>query len=121
MGALGPYSPIRKAGDNYFISGQVGVNADKKAAADVQEQCKQALENLKDLLKSADLTLADVVKTTVFLKDIGDFQMVNEVYMSYFPEPRPARTCLAVSSLPKVADHELLVEIEAVAYKGSTT
>lgn len=114
---FGPYSPVRQAENMYFVSGQVGVDAHKKAPEDVVGQARQALENMKTVLESADLTMDNVTKTTIFLKDIDDFAAVNDVYVEYFPEPRPARSCVQVAALPKVADNELLVEIEAVACK----
>jgi 2-iminobutanoate/2-iminopropanoate deaminase len=116
---FGPYSPIRRAGEFYYISGQVGVS-DGSAASNVTMQTEQALNNLQNVLKSADLTMAEVVKTTVFLKNMADFGAVNKAYMSHFPEPRPARSCIEVAALPNVADNELLVEIEAIAYKDSS-
>ena len=114
---FGPYTPVRKAGDYYFVSGQVGVDSDKKAAPTVEAQCHQVLKNLGTVLKNAGLTMVDVVKTTIFLQDITDYAAVNDIYVTYFPEPRPARSCVAVAALPNVADNTLLIEIEAVAYK----
>lgn len=115
--AFGPYSPIRQAGDYYFVSGQVGVTPERTAREDVTRQSQQALQNLESVLQSAGLAMADVVKTTIFLKNIADFAAVNEVYITHFPEPRPARSCVEVAGLPKLTDNALLVEIEAVAYK----
>lgn len=115
----GPYSPVRQAGDYYFISGQVGVNpATKQAAAGIAEQTHQALTNLQAVLQPAGLSLEDVVKTTVFLTNMEHFTEVNSVYVEHFTSvPRPARSCVGVAKLPNVAHNELLVEIEAVAYK----
>jgi 2-iminobutanoate/2-iminopropanoate deaminase len=118
---FGPYSPVRRAGDYYFVSGQVGVDAAKHAEADVAHQASQALENLRAVLNGAGLTPADVVKTTVFLKHMSDFDAVNEIYTGFFSDPRPARSCVEVASLPQVADNELSVEIEATAYKGASS
>lgn len=120
MSALtyGPYMPVKKAGDFYFVSGQVGVRPDAKTAAeDISQQTNQALGNLKSVLQEAGLSLANVVKTTVFLTNIGDFAAMNEVYEQAFTVPRPARSTVAVKELPRIADKPLLVEIEAVAYK----
>jgi 2-iminobutanoate/2-iminopropanoate deaminase len=116
---FGPYSPIRQAGTLYFVSGQVGIDAYRQAANDVASQTHQALANMRDALESAGLFMGNVVKTTIFLKNIDDFTVVNEVYVSYFPELRPARSCVGIASLPKLADNELLIEIEAIAYKES--
>lgn len=114
----GPYSPIRKAGSHYFISGQVGINPEtKQASASVTEQTAQLFENMRAVLGQAGLTFHDVVKTTVFLKNMSDFTAMNEIYLTYFAAPRPARSCVEVARLPVLADEALLVEIEAVAYK----
>jgi 2-iminobutanoate/2-iminopropanoate deaminase len=119
---FGPYSPIREAGGLYFVSGQIGVDpATKSAREDVQAQTKQALDNLAGVLKTAELTLADVVKTTVFVTDMSDFAAVNEVYLGYFDDPRPARSCVAVRELPRVgAGVPLRVEIEAIALRPTS-
>ena len=115
--ALGPYSHaqvVRLHGGNriVFTSGQVGLNPETKELAEgVKEQTKQALTNLATVLSGAGLTLADVVKTTVFLVDIADWATVNEVYARVVPQPFPARSAFAVRELPKGAK----VEIEAVA------
>ena len=114
---FGPYSPIRQADDVYFVSGQVGVDpATKQAAESVAEQTKQVLENMRSLLEAKGLSMQDVVKTTIFVTDMGDFAAVNEVYVTYFAEPRPARATVAVAELPRVAgDVPIKVEIEAIA------
>lgn len=114
---FGPYSAVRKAGSYYFISGQVGVDKDKKTVGDVVAQTHQALRNLDDVLASEGLGFNDVVKTTLFLTEMSDFTTVNEVYLKYFAVPRPARSCVGVAELPDVGDKNLLIEIEAVAYK----
>ena len=79
----------------------------------IEEQAKQVLENLKNVLEAAGSSLNKVVKTTVFIKDMDSFAKVNEVYAKYFSEPYPARSCVEVSKLPK----GVLIEIEAVAIK----
>src|SRR5690242_16442206 len=114
---FGPYAPVRQTGDLYFVSGQVGVDPDTKTASeDIAEQTHQALKNLKSMIEGAGLTLDHIVKTTVFLVDMGDFPVVNEVYMGYFNEPRPARSTVCVKELPRVAgDTPIKIEIEAVA------
>lgn len=116
---FGPYSPVKKAGDFYFISGQVGVDPSTKTAQrDVAAQTRQAIHNLQAVAREAGLEPAGIVKTTVFLTNMDDFAAMNEVYESSFDAPRPARSAIAVRELPRVAgDTKLLVEIEAVAYK----
>ena len=115
---FGPYSPLRQAGEHYFTSGQIGVDQTTKTApADVSAQTSAALTNLSSVLNTAKLHLDDVVKTTVYLTDMGDFAKMNEIYLQFFAEPRPARTCVAVAELPRVADVSLKVEIEAVAMR----
>ncbi len=117
--AYGPYTPIVRAGDYYYVSGQIGVSTSTKTAPDnIAEQAAQTLHNLRSVLEAAGLTMNDVVKTTVFLTDMGHFGEFNEVYMQYFEAPRPARSCIAVRELPRVGGGtDLLVEIEAVAYR----
>lgn len=119
---FGPYSPVRQAGSFYFISGQIGVDlATKQAPEGLDEQVKQLFVNLEEALAEENLTLNNIVKTTIFLKSMDDFGAVNDIYVTYFDEPRPARSCVEVSSLPKVAQNgvPLLIEIEAVAVMGS--
>lgn len=118
--AFGPYSPVYRADNLYFISGQLGIVPDtKKAAPDIKAQAHQAMKNLEDVLASKNLDMNSLVKTTIYLTDMNDFGIVNEIYVSYFEKskPKPARTCAEVSGLPKLANHPLLIEIEAVAYK----
>lgn len=114
---FGPYSPIRKSGSFYFVSGQVGVDpATGKASDDIAQQTRQVLRNLSAVLESVGLRLDQVVKTTVFLADMSDFGAMNTVYESLFSAPRPARSTIAVKELPRVGDEApLLVEIEAIA------
>ncbi|HUS26493.1 MAG TPA: Rid family detoxifying hydrolase [Nevskiaceae bacterium] len=116
---FGPYSPVRQAGTLYFISGQVGVDvATKTAPHGVADQTRLALANLAGALDSVGLTPDDVLKTTVYLADMGDFAAMNDIYVQFFVEPRPARACVAVKELPRVAgDIPIRVEIEAVAAK----
>ncbi len=114
----GPYSAVRQAGDWYFISGQVGIDPQSKLAQpSFSGQMQQVLANLDGLLAAHSLSPNDVVKTTIFLRNMDDFAACNELYVQYFPEPRPARSSVEVSSLPHLADTELMVEIEAIAYK----
>ncbi len=114
-----PYSPVRQVGNMYFVSGHTGVDiATASASLGVTEQTHKVFKNLKVTLQAHGLTLDDIVKTTIFLTDMGDFPAVNEVYANYFKDPKPARSTVAVRELPRVAgDTNLKVEIEAVAYK----
>lgn len=120
MKTFGPYSPIYQTGNHYFVSGQVGVDPkSKKVSAAIGAQTKQTMKNIQAVLETRGLSFSDLAKTTIFLRDINDFKKVNEIYESYFnpSAPKPARSCVEISKLPKVAAVELLIEIEAVAYK----
>ena len=109
--ALGPYSHAVLAGNTLYISGQLGLDpATGALAASVTEQAEQGLKNLGAILQAAGMDYGDVVKTTVFLADMGDFAAFNEVYARYFTS-KPARSCVAVKDLPK----GVLCEIEAIA------
>jgi 2-iminobutanoate/2-iminopropanoate deaminase len=120
--AFGPYSPVRQAGDTYYISGQVGVDAEsKRASSMVEVQVDQSLKNLGTALESVGLTYDDVIKTTLYLTDMDDFIAVNDAYMGYFKEPRPARTTIGIAELPRVAgDIKLVFEIDAVAVRSAS-
>jgi len=111
--AIGPYSQAVDAGDFVFVAGQVPiVPAEGKIVAErVAGQTRQVLENIKEILAAAGLGLENVVKTTVFLRSMGDFREMNEVYAVYFANDPPARATIEVAGLPLGA----LVEIEAVA------
>lgn len=111
--AIGPYSQAIAANGLVFISGQLPVvPATGNFPSDcVEAQTQQSLENVQAILNAANCSLADVVKTTVFLKDMSDFPKVNAVYAKFFKEDCPARACIEVARLPKDA----LVEIEAIA------
>lgn len=113
--AIGPYSQgIKAEGNLFFLSGQLPINpADGTMPDDIQAQTQQSLLNAQAILKSAGLTLDDVVKTTVLLSDIADFGPMNEVYARFFGKPFPARSAFAVRDLPKGAR----VEIEMIAVK----
>jgi 2-iminobutanoate/2-iminopropanoate deaminase len=117
--AFGPYSPVRRAGNLYFVSGQVGVEPNTHAAdTGAVPQMIMAMKNVLRVLTMAGLGYDDVVKTTLYLTDMNDFGVVNEVYMSYFKEPRPARSTVAVAELPRVGKGvNLRVEIEAIALR----
>jgi 2-iminobutanoate/2-iminopropanoate deaminase len=113
--AVGPYSPAVGAGDYLFVSGQVALDTGGKIVGYTpKDQARKALENLGATLQAAGLSLDDVVKTTIFLKDMDEFAAVNEVYGEFFSEPYPARSTVEVARLPK----DLHVEIEAIAYRG---
>jgi 2-iminobutanoate/2-iminopropanoate deaminase len=111
-GAIGPYSQGIRAGELVFTAGQVGADPATGTLADgVAAQADRALRNLTSILDAAGSSLDRVVKTTIFLVDLADFEAVNEVYASHFSAPYPARSTVAVRALPKDA----LVEIEAIA------
>lgn len=111
--AIGPYSQAVRVGSIIFCAGQVPLDpkTGEIVSQDIAEQTRRVLENVTAILRSEGLTLANVVKTTVFLADFGDFQKMNEVYATYFKNPAPARSTVGVSTLPKNAR----VEIEAIA------
>lgn len=118
--SFGPYSPIRQAGQFYFVSGQVGVDpVTKQTPKTASEQTSQALINLASTLANEGLEMQDVVKTTIYLANMDDFGTVNDVYSGHFQPPRPARATVAVQELPRVGGKTpILVEIEAIAMKG---
>ena len=112
--AVGPYCHAKLAGNTLYTSGQLGlIPATGELPQGVEAQAAQALENLKAVLAAAGMDCADVVKTTVFLADMGDFAAVNAIYAQYLPGEAPARSCVQVAALPKGAQFE----IEAVAVK----
>ena len=114
--AIGPYSAYRMAGDFLFASGQIPLNpaTNELVNGDISAQTRQVLENIKGILAENGLNFGNVIKTTVFLADISDFAAMNEVYASYFSEPYPARSAVAVRDLPKGTR----VEIEIIAAKS---
>ena len=110
--AIGPYSQAIRAGGMVYVSGMLGIDpSDGNLKETVTEQAEQALKNLSAVLKEAGTDTGSVVKTTVFLTDMGAFGAVNEIYARYFTAPFPARSCVQVSALPKGG----LFEIEAIA------
>ncbi|GAA8972877.1 RidA family protein [Helicobacter pylori] len=113
--AIGPYSQAIATNDLVFISGQLGIDAStgEFKGTDIHSQTTQSMENIKAILKEVGLGMDSVVKTTILLKSLDDFSVVNEIYGSYFKEPYPARATFQVARLPKDA----LVEIEAIAIK----
>ncbi|MBA7521178.1 2-iminobutanoate/2-iminopropanoate deaminase [subsurface metagenome] len=112
--SIGPYSPALKVGNLIFASGQVPVDpkTGEMIEGDIEAQTKRVLENLKAVLKPYSIGLENVVKATVFLKDMNNFSRVNKVYGEYFKEKFPARSCVEVSRLPKDTE----IEIEAIAF-----
>ncbi len=114
--AIGPYSQAIEAGNLIFLSGQIPINpaTGEMVSGDIRQQTRRVLENLKHVLESRGLSMKQVVKTTIFLKDLGNFGPVNEVYASFFPEAPPARSTVQVAGLPRNTD----IEIEAIAFNG---
>ncbi|XP_015235134.1 2-iminobutanoate/2-iminopropanoate deaminase isoform X2 [Cyprinodon tularosa] len=114
--AIGPYSQAVVVDRTMYISGQIGMNVASGQLVDggVQAQTKQALSNMGEILKAAGCDYTNVVKTTVLLKDINDFNSVNDIYKTFFSSNFPARAAYQVAALPRGA----LVEIEAVAVLG---
>ena len=112
--AIGPYSQAIQAGPFLFVSGQVPIDPStgELVAGDIRQQTRQVLENIKNILGSRGLAMEQVVKTTLFLKDMGNFSQVNEVYASYFQAEPPARSTVEVAKLPRNVD----IEIEAIAF-----
>lgn len=112
--AIGPYSQVVIVGDFVYTSGQIPLNpATGELVTDIKLATKQSMENIKAILEEAGTSLNNVVKTSIFLKDLNDFEAVNEVYGTYFIENKPARSCVQVAKLPKDA----VIEIEAIAVK----
>ncbi len=111
--AIGPYSQAIKANGFVFISGQIPLDprTQQLVEGDIAGQTERVLENLKGIVEAAGSSLARTVKTTVFLKDLGDFAAMNEVYGRYFPSSPPARATVEVSRLPR----DVRVEIELIA------
>ena len=114
--AIGPYSQAIQVGHLIYTSGQLPIDPATGVFAEggIKEQTRQSLTNVKAILEEAGLTMSNVVKTTVFLADMGDFADMNAVYAEFFTEPYPARSAVAVKTLPKGA----LIEIEVIAGNG---
>ena len=113
--AIGPYSQAIQVGNLIYTSGQIPIDpaTGQLVEGGIKEQTRQSLSNIQAILQEAGLTMASVVKTTVFLADMADFADMNSIYAEFFTEPYPARSAVAVKTLPKNA----LVEIEVVAEK----
>lgn len=115
---VGPYTPVQRVGDWVITSGQVGAvpgpdGKPKLVDGGTGAELQQALSNVENLLAQQGATLADVVKTTVFLADMSDYAVLNEIWIAFWPEPRPTRSAVGVASLPIGAR----IEVEAWAYK----
>lgn len=110
---VGPYTPVVRAGDWLVVSGQIGMRDGQLVSGDTVDQLNQAMSNLSALLAQHGASLADVVKTTVFLRHMSDYPRMNEAYMAAFGDHRPARSAIGVAELPLYA----LVEVEAWAYR----
>lgn len=114
--AVGPYVQAIEKGDTLYLSGQLGLVPETgELPAGVQAQARQSLENIRAVLKEAGYKIGDVVKTTVYLTDMADLGLVNDVYASFFGEEKPARSCVGVAALPKGG----LVEIEVTAVRSA--
>ena len=112
--AVGPYVQAIRAGNTLYSSGQLGLIPETGTLPEgVEAQARQSLANIRAILDAAGYAVSDVVKTTVFLKNMGDFAAVNAIYAEFFGDSKPARSCVEVARLPK----DGLVEIEFVAVK----
>jgi len=111
--AIGPYSQAIKANNFVFVSGQIPIDpkTGEIVAGNIKTQTKQVLENTKAILEASGCSLEDVVKTTVFMKNLNDFALINEAYQAYFMEKLPARSAVEVARLPR----DVEIEIETVA------
>ena len=112
-GAIGPYSQAIATDSMIYTSGQLGLTPEGVLPETVEEQAEQSLKNIKAILEAAGSSMDKVVKTTVFLKDMNDFAVMNSIYAKFFAEPFPARSAVQVAKLPKDGK----VEIEVVAVK----
>ena len=112
--AIGPYSQAIEVNGIIYTSGPIPVNpATGEIPEGIEAQAEQVMENVKNLLESAGTSMANVIKTTVFIKDMGEFTKINEIYARYFEGDCPARSCVEVARLPK----DVLMEMEAIALK----
>ena len=113
--AVGTYSQGVEYNGTYFFSGQIGLNPKTgEMPSDFEGQVKQIMSNIDGLLEACSITREHIIKTSIFVTDLGNFSKVNEAYIEYFSEPYPARSCIEVPALPKGA----LVEIEVIAANG---
>jgi 2-iminobutanoate/2-iminopropanoate deaminase len=116
--AIGPYSQAIQAGDLIFLSGQIPLDPTTGGVVEggIEEQTRRVLDNIKGLIESQKLGMGDVIKVTMFLKDMSHFSLVNEIYAAYFPSSPPARSTVEVARLPR----DVLIEIEAIALAGKS-
>lgn len=111
-GAVGTYSQAIERDGVFYFSGQIGINPQNgEMSSNFDEQLSQVMKNIDGLLEACELNKENIIKTSIFLTDLNDFNKVNETYINYFSEPYPARSCVEVARLPKGA----LVEIEVIA------
>lgn len=113
--AIGPYSQAIEFNNMVFTSGVIPINPEDGSlvTGTIEEQAEQVFKNMKNLLEASGSNTDNVIKTTVFIKDMNDFAKVNEVYAKYFTKDFPARSCVEVARLPK----DVLIEVEAIAFK----
>jgi 2-iminobutanoate/2-iminopropanoate deaminase len=114
--AIGPYSQAVEVGDTVFLSGQIGLDPKTGAlvSGGIEHETRQALDNIREVLRAAGLGYGDVVKTTIFLINLADFEIVNGVYGAHFTEAFPARSTIQVAALPRGA----MIEIEVIARRA---
>ena len=114
--AIGPYEQAIKAGSFIFTSGQIPINpaTNELVGGEIQDETRQVLKNISAVLQAGGSSLENTVKITVYLKDLSNFARMNEIYQSFFPQSKPARSCVEVSELPKGVG----VEMDAVAFIG---
>ena len=112
--AIGPYSQAIRIGDFLYTSGQIALNPDtmEMMNGEIEEQTERVLMSIEAILKVDGLSLAHVIKTTVYLTDLGDFSRMNQVYEKFFEKTKPARACVQVAALPKGAK----IEMDAIAH-----
>jgi len=112
--AIGPYSQAIRIGDFLYTSGQIALNPDtmEMMNSNIEEETERVLKSIEAILKADGLSLAHVIKTTVYLTDLGEFSRMNQVYEKFFEKTKPARACVQVAALPKGAK----VEIDAIAH-----
>lgn len=112
--AIGPYSHAAVAGGFIFVSGQLPINPlTNSISDDIKEQTRQSLQNCINIINDCGAALEDVTKATIYIKDMNQFAVINEVYAEFFTNHKPARVCIEVARLPK----DVLVEIDMIAYK----